>query len=108
MIQELINKAVQPLLESEYKRGYSAGVSAEKLVKEKEWADREYDLLCRGAELERQRILKEMDDTIEEISAKEFAELAELDKEPFGFVGTMDDMSLVLDDVDTALEEVSA
>lgn len=102
MLQEYINKSIKPLLAAEYKRGFSAGVNAEKLVKEKEWADREYDLLCRGAELERERILKDMDDTIEELSAKEFAELAELEKEPFGFVGTMDDMSLVLD------EEVSA
>ena len=102
MLQEYINKSIKPLLAAEYKRGFSAGVNAEKLVKEKEWADREYDLLCRGAELERERILKDMDDTIEEISAKEFAELAELDKEPFGFVGTIDDLSLVLD------EEVSA
>jgi len=102
MLQEYINKSIKPLLAAEYKRGFSAGVNAEKLVKEKEWADREYDLLCRGAELERERILKEMDDTIEEITAQEFAELAELDKEPFGFVGTIDDLSLVLD------EEVSA
>ena len=102
MLQEYINKSIKPLLAAEYKRGFSAGVNAEKLVKEKEWADREYDLLCRGAELERDRILKEMDDAIEEISAQEFEELAELNKEPFGFVGTMDDMSLVLD------EEVSA
>lgn len=102
MFEEMIKRAVQPLLEEEYKRGYSAGVSAEKLVKEKDWADREYDLLCRGAELERQRILKDMDDTIEEISAKEFAELAGIEEEPFGFVGTIDDLSLVLDEEVTA------
>ena len=97
-----IETLIKPLLDAEYQRGYSAGVSAEKLVKEKDWADREYDLLCRGAELERQRILKDMEDTIEEISAAEFAELAELDKEPFGFVGTIDDLSLVLDEEVTA------
>lgn len=97
-MSELIRSIIQPLLDEEYKKGFSAGVNAEKLVKEKEWADREYDLLCRGAELERERILKDIDAEIEELSAAEFAELAELDKEPFGFVGTMDDMSLVLDE----------
>ena len=93
-----VETMIKPLLDAEYERGYSAGVSAEKVVKDKEWADREYDLLCRGAELERDRILKEMDDAIEEISAQEFEELAELNKEPFGFVGTIDDLSLVLDE----------
>ena len=100
MFDEMIKKAVQPLLDSEYKRGYSAGVSAEKLVKEKEWADREYDLLRRGAELGRDQLLKEieMDAAIEELSAKEFSELAGIEEEPFGFVGTIDDLSLVLDE----------
>ena len=93
-----VETMIKPLLDAEYERGYSAGVSAEKVVQDKEWADREYDLLCRGAELERDRILKEMDDAIEEISAQEFEELAELNKEPFGFVGTIDDLSLVLDE----------
>lgn len=100
MIQELINKAVQPLLESEYQRGYSAGVSAEKVLKEKEWAEREYDLLRRGIEQGRADVLKEieMESAIEELSAKEFAELAGIEEEPFGFVGTIDDLGLVLDE----------
>lgn len=98
----LIETLIKPLLEAEYKRGYSAGVTAEKVVKEKEWAEREYDLLCRGIELGKEEILKEMENDIEEISAREFEELTGMDKEPFGFVGTIDDLSLVLD------EEVSA
>lgn len=102
MLQEMINKAIKPLLDAEYKRGYSAGVSAEKLVKEKEIADLEYSALCRGIEAGREEMLKELENDIEEISAREFEELAQLEKEPFGFVGTIDDLSLVLD------EEVSA
>ena len=86
----------------EYNRGFSAGVNAERLVKEKEWAEREYDLLCRGAELERQRILADLEIETEEISAAEFEELTGMDKEPFGFVGTIDDLSLVLDEEVTA------
>jgi len=102
MFEEMIKKAVQPLLEDEYKRGYSAGVSAEKLVKEKELAEREYDLLRRGIEQGRADVLKEMETEIEELSAKEFAELAGIEEEPFGFVGTIDDLSLVLDEEVTA------
>lgn len=97
MFNEMITKSIKPLLEAEYERGYSAGVSAEKVVKEKEWAEREYDLLRRGIALGREELLKEIENDIEEISAREFEELAALDKEPFGFVGTMDDMCLVLD-----------
>lgn len=97
-----IETLIKPLLDAEYQRGYSAGVSAEKLVKEQEWADREYDLLNRGRELGRDEMLKEMeadvDRQIEELSAKEFAELAGIEAEPFGFVGTLDDLSLVLDE----------
>lgn len=102
MFEELVKNAIAPLLEAEYQRGYSAGVSAEKLVKEKDRNEREYDLLRRGVEIGRDEMLRELEADIEEISAREFEELAQLEKEPFGFVGTMDDMSLVLD------EEVSA
>ena len=95
-----IETIIKPLLEAEYKRGYSAGVSAEKLVKEKDRNEREYNLLRRGIEQGRAEILAELEDDIEEISAKEFEELT--NKEPFGFVGTMDDMTLVLDEEVTA------
>ena len=112
MFEEMIKKAVKPLLEGEYKRGYEAGVSAEKLVKEQEWADREYDLLRRGIEQGRDEMLKELEadvnKQIEELSAKEFAELAGIKEEPFGFVGDMEHMELVLDDIAEALEEVPA
>ena len=94
---EWIQKILKPILDDEYKKGFDAGVSAEKLVKEEEREKREYDLLCRGAEIERQRIYKDLETKIEEITAKEFEELAGVDKEPFGFVGTLDDLSLVID-----------
>ena len=96
-MSEWIRKILKPILDDEYKKGFDAGVSAEKLVKEEEREKREYDLLCRGVQMGRDEILQEMESTIEEISAKEFEELAEIDKEPFGFVGTLDDLSLVID-----------
>ena len=40
-MSEFIRSILQPLLEEEYKKGFSAVENAEKLVKEKEWADRE-------------------------------------------------------------------
>lgn len=97
-----ITTMIQPLLNAEFERGIEVGVLRERLVKDTERQKREYDLLCRGVQLGREEILMEIEKEIEEISAKEFEELAGMDKEPFGFVGTMDDMSLVLD------EEVSA
>lgn len=102
MFEATIRNMIQPMLDEAYAKGYSAGVSAEKLVKEKEWADREYDLLCRGIELGKEELLKTLDTEIEEISAREFEELTGMDKEPFGFVGTIDDLGLVLDEEETA------
>lgn len=98
----IVEKLIKPLLDAEYDRGYSAGVSAEKVVKDKEWAQREYDLLCRGIALGKDEVLKELEAEVEEISAREFEELTGMDKEPFGFVGTIDDLSLVLDEEVTA------
>ena len=97
-----IETLIKPLLDAEYQRGYSAGVSAEKLVKAADQTQREYDLLRRGIEQGRAEILKEQENDIEEISAREFEELTQMDKEPFGFVGTIDDLSLVLDEEVTA------
>ena len=93
-----IETIIKPLLEAEYERGYLAGVAAEKLVKEKEIADLEYSALCRGIEAGKEEMLKELGNDIEEISAREFEELSGIDKEPFGFIGTIDDLSLVLDE----------
>lgn len=99
----LIERMIKPLLDAEYERGYSAGVSAEKLVKEKEMADLEYSALCRGIEAGREEMLKELEEMeTEEITAREFEELTGMADEPFGFVGTIDDLSLVLDEGETA------
>ena len=100
MFERMAATIVKPMLEEEYKRGNSAGVSAERLVKANDQTQREYDLLRRGIEQGRAEILAELDSEVEEISAREFEELT--DAEPFGFVGTMDDMSLVLDEEVTA------
>lgn len=112
MLQEMIMKSIKPLLDAEYQKGYSAGVSAEKVLKDKEWAEREYDLLARGKLLGRAEMLKELEDDvdveIEEISAREFEELTNTKPEQFGFVGDMEHMTLVLDDVTPAMEEVTA
>lgn len=95
----LIERMIKPLLDAEYDKGYSAGVSAEKLVKEKEMADLEYNALCRGIEAGREEMLKELEEMeTEEITAREFEELTGMANEPFGFVGTIDDLSLVLDE----------
>ena len=100
MFERMAATIVKPMLEEEYKRGYSAGVSAERLVKANDQTQREYDLLRRGIEQGRAEILAELDSEVEEISAREFEELT--DAEPFGFVGTLDDLSLVLDEEVTA------
>lgn len=98
-MNEFITKLIKPLLDDAYNKGYSAGVSAEKLVKEKEAEQREYDALLRGKDLGKMELLAEMDSEIEEISADDFDELAATisEPEPFGFVGTIDDLSLILE-----------
>ena len=94
----MIEKLIKPLLDEAYNRGFSAGVNAEKLVKAKSDTEREYNLILRGKELGREELLKEIEDQhIEEISAEEFNELNSMIK-PFGFVGTIDDIGLILDE----------
>ena len=94
----MIAKLIKPLLDEAYNRGFSAGVNAEKLVKAKSDTEREYNLVLRGKELGREELLKELEDTsITEISAAEFNEISNTIK-PFGFVGTIDDIGLVLDE----------
>lgn len=94
----IVEKLIKPLLDAELEKGIEIGVLRERLVKDAEREQREYDLLCRGVQLGREELLMEIEKEIEEISAKEFEELAGMDKEPFGFVGTIDDLSLVLDE----------
>ena len=95
---KIIEYMLKPILDSEFNRGYSAGVSAEKLVKAKIDTEREHDILERGKILGRIELLEEMENDIEEISAEEFDRLANMKPDkPFGFVGTIDDLTLVLE-----------
>ena len=98
-MSKFVEWLLKPALEAEFKRGFSAGVNAEKLVKAQDDTRREYDILQRGKELGKKEILEAMETEIDELSAEEFAELAGLvtEPEPFGFVGTIDDLSLVLE-----------
>ena len=96
MMNKIAEAMVKPMLDAEYHRGYEAGVLAEKMVKENDQTKREYDLLRRGIEQGRAEVLAELKDDVEEITAREFEELT--DAEPFGFVGTIDDLSLILDE----------
>lgn len=82
-----------------FDEGFAAGVNAEKLVKENDAAEREYKALQLGKTLGRLELLDEMESEIEEISAEEFDRIAATIEEPkpFGFVGNMENMQLVLE-----------
>lgn len=98
-MNEFISKLIKPLLDDAYKKGYTAGVTAEKLVKDKEAEAREYDALLRGKDLGKMELLEEMSADIEEIDADDFDALAATihEPEPFGFVGNMEHMDLILE-----------
>ena len=51
-------------------------------------------------EIGREETLRALEEDIEEISTEEFNELTSMVKEekPFGFVGTIDDIGLILDE----------
>lgn len=96
----MIEKLIKPLIDEAYNKGFSAGVNAEKLIKAKRNSELDYDLLRRGAEIGREETLRALEKDIEEISTEEFNELTSMvkEKEPFGFVGTIDDIGLILDE----------
>ena len=99
-MSELIRSIMQPLLDEAYNKGFSAGVSAEKLKEKKDLNERELYLYQYGYEMGVADYKAEHGE-IEEISAEEFDRLAGAKTEipdNFGFVGTMDDISLVLDE----------
>ena len=101
-MSELIRSIMQPLLDEAYNKGFSAGVSAEKLKENKELNERELYLYQYGYEMGVADYKAEHGE-IEEISAEEFDRLyAQNTKteipEGFGFNGTIDDISLVLDE----------
>ena len=95
-----IETIMKPLLDAEYDRGFSAGVNAEILKEKKELTDRELYLYEYGYKMGVADTMAE-NGIIEEISAEEFDRLSGAKTEipdNFGFVGTMDDISLVLDE----------
>lgn len=105
-MSEWIRKVIQPILDAEYEKGFKAGVYAESLKEKKELTDREHYLFTYGYKQGKADAMAE-NGVIEEISAEEFNRLTSENPEPttrteipenFGFVGTMDDISLVLDE----------
>ena len=99
-MSELIRSIMQPLLDEAYNKGFSAGVSAEKLKEKKDLNERELYLYQYGYEMGVADYKAEHGE-IEEISAEEFDRLAGAKTEipeGFGFVGTIDDISLVLEE----------
>ena len=99
-----IESTIKPLLDEAYNKGFEAGVSAQILKEKQELTDREITMYEYGYKMGVADYKAE--NGIVEISADEFDKLAGEEPaepaEPFGFVGTLDDLSLVLD------EEVSA
>ena len=98
----LVEKMIKPLIDDAYDRGFSTGVYAEKLKENKELTEREHFLYTYGYNQGKADTMAE-NGIIEEISAEEFDRLyAQNTKteipEGFGFVGTIDDISLVLDE----------
>lgn len=96
-----IENVVKPLIDEAYNKGFEAGVSAQILKEKKELTDRELTMYEYGYKMGVADYKAE--NGIVDISAEEFDRLAsekpEEPTEPFGFVGTMDDMSLVLEEV---------
>lgn len=99
-MSEFIKSIIKPLLDDAYEKGFSAGVSAEKLKEKQELNERELYLYEYGYKMG-VADTKAENGIIDEISANEFDRLAGAKTEipeNFGFVGTMDDISLVLDE----------
>lgn len=97
-MRNFIKWLFKPIFDDHWNIAYAAGVSAEKLVKAKIDTDREHDILERGKKLGRMELIEELESDIEEISAEEFNRLANMKPDkPFGFVGTIDDLQLVLE-----------
>lgn len=99
-MSEWIKNAIKPLLDEAYNKGFSAGVYAEKLKENKELTEREHYLYTYGYN-QGCADTKAENGIIEEISAEEFDRLTGAKTEipdGFGFVGTIDDLSLALDE----------
>ena len=106
MIKEAVNEAVSEsaaYTDKEYYKGVAYGEARAKLQADQEHEKELYRMFQEGRKHERQVVMDELG-VIEEISAEEFDRLASEPTtrteipEGFGFVGTMDDISLVLDE----------
>ena len=97
----IVERMIKPLIDEAYNKGFSAGVSAEKLKEKHDLNERERYLYEYGYKMGVEDTKAE-NCIIEEISAEEFDRLAGQNRteipEGFGFVGTIDDISLVLDE----------
>lgn len=93
-----VESTIKPLLDGAYQKGFEAGVAAQILKEKKELTDREITMYEYGYKMGVADTKAE--NGIVEISAEEFDKLAnekpEEPAEPFGFVGTMDDLGLIL------------
>ena len=99
MFEEMVTRMVKPLVDEAYKKGFDAGVAAQILKEKKELTDRELTMYEYGYNMGVADYKAEHG--VVEISAKEFEQLVDEPSEPaepFGFVGTMDDMSLILEE----------
>lgn len=97
----ILERMIKQLIDDAYQRGFSAGVNAEILKEQKELNERERYLYEYGYKMGVEDTKAE-NCIIEEISTEEFDRLAGQSRteipEGFGFVGTIDDISLVLDE----------
>ena len=105
-MSEWIQKMLKPILDDEYIKGFEAGVMAQKLKEDEDQNRRLHEIYTYGY-IQGEADAKAENGIIEEISAEEFDRLySENTKteipENFGFVGTIDDISLVLDEEVTA------
>ena len=97
-----IQKILKPILDDEYIKGFEAGVMAQKMKDDEDHKWRLHEMYTYGYEDGEADTRAELG-CIEEISAEEFDRLyAQNTKteipENFGFVGTIDDISLVLEE----------
>ena len=95
-----VETIVKPLIDDAYYKGVAYGAAQERLKKDMEYEQEMYRMFNRGVEHGREQERLDLG-VIEEISAEEFDRLTgpktEI-PEGFGFVGTIDDLSLVLDE----------
>ena len=103
LIKEVVDETTNEL-DEQYYRGIVYGETREKLKKDMEHEQELYRMFNEGVKQGEERKAAELG-FIEEISAEEFDRLTGAKTEipdNFGFVGTIDDISLVLDEEVTA------